>query len=151
MNALRTAVGTAPQRRRYLAMGAVLGVGAYALGATLAEPFTVTVSTAVAAVGAVSLVLLAAVAAYDGAGFPATAGLVALVTAGLVPFGVTVVSAGPIPTDAARVAYTVTAALAAGVALGLIGFLIGAGGRLVRETDGSGAGDGADAEGGPDD
>lgn len=130
MNALRVAVGTRPQRRRYLALGWVLGAGAFALGATLVGPF-VAEAGPLAGVAGACLFVLAAVAAYDGAGAPVTVALVALVAAGLTPF-VTVGVAAAVPiggTLAVQLAFVAAVAVVVGVALGVPGFAVGAAGR----------------------
>ncbi|ESP88987.1 hypothetical protein [Candidatus Halobonum tyrrellensis] len=143
MNALRVVAGTRPERRRYLALGWVLGVGAFALGLSLAEPFVAATGPWLP-VAAVALLLLAAVAAYDGAGLPATAGLVALAAAGMVPFVATVAIARMVPPTSAlavQVTFSAAVALLAGVTVGLVGFAVGAAARWVRERRANGSRD----------
>lgn len=135
MSALRVALGTRPERRRYLALGWVLGVGGFALGTALLDSF-VDVTGPWAGVGAVALFVLAAVAAYDGAGLPVTVGFVALVTGGLAPF-VTVGVAGEVPPTgslAVRAAFVAAVGVVTGIAVGVPGFLAGAAGRWWRDS-----------------
>lgn len=161
MNALRVVAGTRPERRRYLALGWVLGVGALALGLSLAEPFVAATGPWLP-VAAVALFLLAVVAAYDGAGLPATAGLVTLAAAGLVPFVATVAIARMVPPTSAlavEVTFSAAVALLSGITVGLVGFAVGVGVRWVRERRARGphdrappaaADDGSRPRGGPD-
>lgn len=127
MNAYRTAVGERPQRRRYLLLGAFLGLGTLALGLALLDPF-VGAAGAWTVVASVGLFVLAVAAGYDGAGVPVTAAFVALVAAGLAPFLTVGLAPTVQPASAvvAQAAFVAAVALVAGVVLGVPGFLVGA-------------------------